>query len=77
MMIVAMNPEILTRFHRTCVVPLRFLVSNPQRWKSEVSDCLLIVVVVVAVRAIIKSTRVSLLVRCPGYTNNDNGIQHS
>ena len=65
MMIVAMNSEILTRFHRTCVVPLRFLVSNPQRWKSEVSDCLLVVVVVVvvAVRVTIKSTRVSLLVQ--------------
>ena len=41
MIIVAMNSEILTHFHQTCVVPLRFLVSNPQRWKSEVFDYLL------------------------------------
>ena len=40
MMIVAMNSEILTRFHRTCVVPLRFWF---QTHKDEIVGCLLLV----------------------------------
>ena len=40
MMIVAMNPEILTRFHRTCVVPLRFWF---QIHKDGSVGCLLLI----------------------------------